>query len=139
MKTLVILFSTLFFLNTTVVKSNTNELAKQKQNVRNQVVYALATSDIETKGAVTITFYVFDKKVLVQKVEGADPVLNQKVKERLEKIGFTRKGLTGNYSLTIKLNGAIASTLTNSEKEYLRDLMASNYLELRNRSLEEQL
>jgi hypothetical protein len=137
MKTLVVLFSTLFFLNTTVVKSNTDELAKQKQNVRHQVVYALATSDIEAKGAVTIHFYVLDKNVKVIKVEGADPVLNQKVKERLEKTGFTRKGLNGYYTLTIKLNGAVASVLTDNEKEYLQVLMASSYMEMRNRSLEE--
>lgn len=121
-----ILFATMFVLNTTNAISGTNDLAKQKMNVRKQVNYALATADIEEKGTVTIYFYVYDKKVRVQKVEGTNAELNQIVKERLEKVGFNKKGLNGYYTVTIKLNGSIAKAFTKEDKNEMLELMAFN-------------
>ena len=126
-----ILFSAVLVLNATTAMCNTNDLTKQKQNVRKQVNYALASSEISEKGTVTIYFYVFNKKVKVQKVEGSNEILNQKVKDVLEETGFNKKGLTGYYTVTIKLNGSLVTKFSDEDKIRLSSLMASSLSKLR--------
>jgi hypothetical protein len=137
MKTLMTLFAAVLLLNTTNAISGTNEMAKQKKNVRNQINYALATADISEKGTVTIYFYVLDKKVKIQKVEGLNQTLNTQVKERLEKTGFTKKGLNGYYTITIKLNGSLTQAFSKNEKCEMCELMALNLNSLQEEGLAE--
>jgi hypothetical protein len=137
MKTLIILISAVLFLNTTNVLSNSDEYAKLRKNVRNQVFYSLSSSDIEEKGKVTIYFYVFNRDVKVQKVEGKNETLNRKVKERLERTGFVKNGLNGYYTVTIQFNGSEKTTLSDKEKTELLGLMSSNYFSLRDVAITE--
>jgi hypothetical protein len=137
MKTLILLFSAVLLLSATTAMSNTNDLEKQTQNVRKQVKYALANSEISDKGTVTIYFYAFGKKVKVQKIEGANENLNQKVKEILEKDGFNRKVLNGYYTITIKLGGSVAAEFSKKEKAILNELMATDLAQLRNMAMAE--
>jgi hypothetical protein len=137
MKTLILLFSAILLLNATTAMSNTNDLEKQTQNVRKQVKYALANSEISDKGTVTIYFYAFGKKVKVQKIEGSDEKLNQKVKDILEKDGFYRKVLNGYYTITIKLGDSVATEFSKKEKAILNELMAADLTQLRNMAMAE--
>jgi hypothetical protein len=124
MKTLIILLTSVLFLNTTSGFCGTNDMAKTKKNVRNQLNYALATSDISDNGTVTIHFYVLNKKVKIQKIEGENADLNQKVKSHLEKVGISQKGLSGYYTITIKLNGSNQQAFTSYDKQEMLELMA---------------
>lgn len=130
MKTLIILLTAVLFLNTNSAMSSPNDLSKIKKSVRNQVNYALATANIEEKGTVTIYFFVFDKKVKIQKVEGNNETLNQKVAQRLESFGFTKKGLTGYYTVTIRMNGSTDVVANINFKNELKKMVSAYYSDL---------
>jgi hypothetical protein len=134
MKNIIILFSAVLFLNTTNTIAKPTELIKK--DVRRQVNYVLATSEINETGTVTVQFFVFNKQIRVQKIEGKNYRLNQMVKKCLEQNGLNKKGLNGYYSIVIKLKDASEKTLTFKEKNKLHDLMAINYSELRKLNIE---
>lgn len=134
MKNIIILFSAVLFLNTTNTIAKPTELIKK--DVRRQVNYVLATSEINETGTVTVQFFVFNKQIRVQKIEGKNYRLNQMVKKCLEQNGINKKGLNGYYSVVIKLNGASDAKPALRGKNKLNDLKTMNYSELRKLTIE---
>lgn len=106
MKKVIILISAVLFLNTAYSSAGSGRSEESiKKDVRRQVNYVLENSEIKDAGTVTVHFYVFDRNIRVQKVNGKSEALNQCIKKCLEESRLNKKGLNGYYAVTIKLNG----------------------------------
>ncbi len=121
MKKVIILISAVLFLNTAYSSAGTGKPEESiKKDVRRQVNYVLENSEIKDAGTVTVHFYVLDRNIRVQKVNGKNEALNQRIKQCLEENGLNKKGLNGYYAVTIKLNEAKKTNHTHERNKSKR-------------------